>query len=43
MAKKAASPATVTLKHLAAALADDHELSAAVTTAALLSVRVAAP
>ena len=27
MAKKAASPATVTLKHLAAALADDHELS----------------
>ncbi|XIA63054.1 HU family DNA-binding protein [Bradyrhizobium sp. TZ2] len=27
MAKKAATPATVTLKHLAAALADDHELS----------------
>ena len=27
MAKKAASPATVTLKHLAAALAEDHELS----------------
>jgi len=27
MAKKAASPATVTLKHLAASLADDHELS----------------
>jgi len=27
MAKKAASPATVTLKHLAAALADDHEVS----------------
>ena len=27
MAKKAASPATVTLKHLAAALADDQELS----------------
>ena len=27
MAKKAASPATITLKHLAAALADDHELS----------------
>ncbi len=27
MAKKAASQATVTLKHLAAALADDHELS----------------
>ena len=26
-AKKAASPATVTLKHLAAALAEDHELS----------------
>ena len=27
MAKKAASPATITLKHMAAALADDHELS----------------
>jgi DNA-binding protein HU-beta len=27
MAKKAASPATITLKHLAAALAGDHELS----------------
>ena len=27
MAKKAATPATVTLKHLAAALADDQELS----------------
>ena len=27
MAKKAASPATVTLKHLAAALAEEHELS----------------
>ena len=27
MAKKAESPATITLKHLAAALADDHELS----------------
>ena len=27
MAKKAAAPATVTLKHLAAALAEDHELS----------------
>jgi DNA-binding protein HU-beta len=27
MAKKAATPATVTLKHLAAALADEHELS----------------
>ena len=27
MAKKAASPATITLKHLAAALADDPELS----------------
>ena len=27
MAKKAATPTTVTLKHLAAALADDHELS----------------
>ena len=27
MAKKAATPATVTLKHLAATLADDHELS----------------
>ncbi len=26
-AKKAAAPATVTLKHLAAALAEDHELS----------------
>jgi len=27
LAKKAASPATITLKHLAAALAEDHELS----------------
>ena len=27
MAKKAATPATITLKHLAAALADEHELS----------------
>jgi DNA-binding protein HU-beta len=27
MAKKAASPATVTLKHLAAALAEEHDLS----------------
>jgi len=27
MAKKAATPATVTLEHLAAALADEHELS----------------
>jgi DNA-binding protein HU-beta len=27
MAKKATTPTTVTLKHLAAALADDHELS----------------
>ena len=27
MAKKSATPATVTLKHLAAALAEDHELS----------------
>lgn len=27
MAKKAATPATVTLKHLAAALAEEHELS----------------
>ena len=27
MAKKAATPTTVTLKHLAAALADEHELS----------------
>jgi len=27
MAKKAAAPATVTLKHLAAALAEDHDLS----------------
>jgi DNA-binding protein HU-beta len=27
MAKKAASPATITLKYLAAALAEDHELS----------------
>ena len=27
MATKAATPATVTLKHLAAALAEDHELS----------------
>ena len=27
MAKKAATPATITLKHLAAALAEDHDLS----------------
>ena len=27
MAKKAAAPATITLKHLAAALADEHDLS----------------
>ena len=27
MAKNAATPATITLKHLAAALAEDHELS----------------
>jgi DNA-binding protein HU-beta len=27
MAKKAAAPATITLKHLAAGLAEDHELS----------------
>ena len=27
MAKKAATPATITLKHLAAGLAEDHELS----------------
>ncbi len=27
MAKKAASPATITLKHLAAALAEEHDLS----------------
>jgi DNA-binding protein HU-beta len=27
MAKKAATPATITLKHLAAALSEDHELS----------------
>ena len=27
MAKKAATPTTVTLKHLAAAIADEHELS----------------
>jgi DNA-binding protein HU-beta len=27
MAKKAAAPATITLKHLAAALSEDHELS----------------
>ena len=27
MAKKAASPATITLKHLAAALSEEHELS----------------
>jgi DNA-binding protein HU-beta len=27
MAKKAVSPATITLKHLAAALAEEHELS----------------
>ena len=27
MAKKAATPATITLKHLAAALAEEHELS----------------
>ncbi len=27
MAKKAATPATITLKHLAAALSEDHEMS----------------
>jgi DNA-binding protein HU-beta len=27
MAKKAAAPATITLKHLAAALAEEHDLS----------------
>ncbi|MEW6639893.1 MAG: HU family DNA-binding protein [Pseudomonadota bacterium] len=35
MAKKAATPATVTLKHLAAALAEDHELSKKQTEAIL--------
>lgn len=35
MAKKAATPSTVTLKHLAAALADDHELSKKATEAIL--------
>jgi DNA-binding protein HU-beta len=38
MAKKAASPATVTLKHLAAALADDHELSKKAAEAILTDV-----
>lgn len=36
MAKKAATPSTVTLKHLAAALAEDHELSKK-TSEAILS------
>jgi DNA-binding protein HU-beta len=35
MAKKAATPATVTLKHLAAGLAEDHELSKKQTEAIL--------
>ena len=35
MAKKAATPATVTLKHLAAALAEEHELSKKQTEAIL--------
>ncbi|MBR1219998.1 HU family DNA-binding protein [Bradyrhizobium sp. U87765 SZCCT0131] len=35
MAKKAASPATVTLKHLAAGLAEEHELSKKQTEAIL--------
>jgi DNA-binding protein HU-beta len=36
MAKKAATPTTVTLKHLAAALSEEHELSKK-TTEAILS------
>lgn len=35
MAKKAATPATVTLKHLATGLAEDHELSKKQTEAIL--------
>jgi DNA-binding protein HU-beta len=35
MAKKAATPATVTLKHLAAALSEEHELSKKQTEAIL--------
>ena len=35
MAKKAATPATVTLKHLAAALSEEHELSKKTTEAIL--------
>jgi DNA-binding protein HU-beta len=35
MAKKAAAPATITLKHLAAALSEEHELSKKSTEAIL--------
>ena len=35
MAKKAATPATITLKHLAAALAEEHDLSKKATEAIL--------
>ena len=35
MAKKAATPTTVTLKHLAAALSEEHELSKKQTEAIL--------
>ncbi len=35
MAKKAATPSTVTLKHLAAALAEEHEMSKKQTEAVL--------
>jgi DNA-binding protein HU-beta len=38
MAKKAASPATITLKHLAAALAEEHDLSKKAAEAILTDV-----
>ena len=38
MAKKAATPSTVTLKHLAAALAEDHELSKKASEAILTAM-----
>ena len=43
MAKKAATPTTVTLKHLAAALAEDHELSKKQAEAILNDMVTASP
>ena len=42
MAKKAASPATITLKHLAAALAEEHDLSKKAAEAILTDMRICA-